>query len=248
MKRASVYVPARDPADHWLAHDLAVRAGRVLVGLRPKPADRHANEFLLTSLATQRPWDTVLSEESADNGDRLNARRLWIIDPLDGSREFAETGRTDWAVHVALWSDGALAAGAIALPALNQVYSTWQVTGIGAAPRRLTLLASRTRPPALVDRLARRLGGQVKPMGSAGAKTAALLQGAGSAYVHAGGQFEWDSAAPVAVALAHGLRVRRLDGSQPRYNRPYPALPDIVISRPSISDELWAALDAEESR
>ncbi|MFI8996719.1 3'(2'),5'-bisphosphate nucleotidase CysQ [Streptomyces sp. NPDC053542] len=246
------YIPTRDRADHELAHRLAEAAGALLLALRAKPGraelsaegDRRSNEFLLAALAAKRPGDAVLSEESADDPSRLSARRVWIIDPLDGSREFGEEGRTDWAVHVALWIDGALAAGAVALPAAGQVFSTWQAHQLGEDPEQLTLLVSRSRPPALVGDLAERLTARLQPMGSAGAKAMAVLRGAGSAYVHAGGQYEWDSAAPVAVALAHGLRVRRLDGSAPRYNQPDPSLPDLVISRPSAAPELWGALDA----
>ncbi|WP_405738304.1 3'(2'),5'-bisphosphate nucleotidase CysQ [Streptomyces sp. NBC_01525] len=250
--RAPVYIPTQDPADHQLAHRLAETAGALLLALRSEPGhtnpsaegDRRSDEFLLARLAADRPGDAVLSEESADDRSRLDARRVWIIDPLDGSREFGEAGRTDWAVHVALWIEGSLAAGAVALPAAGQTFSTWQTAPPCPDPEQLTLLASRSRPPALVGDLAERLSARIQPMGSAGAKAMAVLSGTGSAYVHAGGQYEWDSAAPVAVALAHGLRVRRLDGSAPRYNQPDPSLPDLAICRPSAAEELWDALDA----
>jgi len=98
--------------DHVLARDLAAEAGRRLVELRTrggdpdvlrKAGDRLSHEFLTAALADRRPGDVVLSEEGADNPVRLGARRVWIVDPLDGTREFGEPGRTDWAVHVALW-------------------------------------------------------------------------------------------------------------------------------------------------
>ncbi|HEX2299153.1 MAG TPA: 3'(2'),5'-bisphosphate nucleotidase CysQ [Pseudonocardiaceae bacterium] len=249
-----VYQASADRRDHLLAHRLAAAAGDMLRTLRAEAGsadsaglggegDRRSDDFLHSELAAQRPGDAVLSEESLDDLSRLRASRVWIIDPLDGTREFAEPGRTDWAVHVALWADGALAAGAVALPAQGRVLSTLQPGDLGADPQRRVILVSRSRPPALVGRIAEEWRARVLPMGSAGAKTVAVLSGIGSAYLHAGGQFEWDSAAPVAVALAHGLRVRRLDGSPPRYNNPDPALPDLVVCRPSGSDELWAILD-----
>ncbi|UJW29927.1 3'(2'),5'-bisphosphate nucleotidase CysQ [Saccharothrix sp. AJ9571] len=245
------YRAAPDSDDHWLAHDLARGAGELLLELRATGSgsalgaegDRRADEFLQHRLADRRPSDAVLSEESADDHARLDADRVWIIDPLDGTREFGQPGRADWAVHVALWGDGVLIAGAVALPAQDRVFSTWRTQPPPPDPDPRVLLVSRSRPPHLTVPLAERWGATVRSMGSAGAKAAAVLQGAGTAYVHTGGQYEWDSAAPVAVALAHGLRVRRLDGSAPRYNHPDPAMPDIVICRPSSADELWAALD-----
>ncbi|MBP2324991.1 3'(2'), 5'-bisphosphate nucleotidase [Kibdelosporangium banguiense] len=243
----SVYRPSPDAADHRLAHELAAAAGTLLLDLRADPpadlgeaGDRRANRLLMDRLADSRPSDAILSEESRDDPARLRHDRVWIIDPLDGTREFAEPGRTDWAVHVALWADGALIAGAVALPASDQVFSTWQPLVVGHDPNPRVLVVSRTRPPSFAPALARRWNAILRPMGSAGAKTAAVLTGQASAYVHAGGQFEWDSAAPVAVALACGLDVRRLDGSAPRYNQANPALPDIVICRPDSG--LWPAL------
>lgn len=253
----ALYQASPDAHDHRLAHQLAEAAGLLLLELRSgyDPAcltvegDRRSNEFLQDRLATERPTDLVLSEESADDPARLRADRVWIIDPLDGSREFAEPGRTDWAVHVALWANGVLAAGAVAVPSTGTVLSTWHPPERCPDPHPRVVLVSRSRPPTLVHALVERWPARLQPMGSAGAKTAAVLTGIGTSYIHAGGQFEWDSAAPVAVAVAAGLRVRRLDGSAPRYNQSDPSLPDLVICRPSASDELWAALDtlAEEN-
>ncbi|HEY7596821.1 MAG TPA: 3'(2'),5'-bisphosphate nucleotidase CysQ [Actinophytocola sp.] len=246
-----VYRAAPDPADHRLAHELAVAAGELLVGMRGElrghalraAGDRRSNRFLLDRLGEERGDDAVLSEESADDGRRLGAKRVWIVDPLDGTREYAEPGRTDWAVHVALWVDGYLAAGAVSLPATGAAYSTWQPPATPVAPREPVVLVSRSRPPAVLDAVLARWPATPEPMGSAGAKTGAVLAGRASAYVHGGGQYEWDTAAPVAVAVAAGFRVRRLDGSAPRYNRADPWLPDIVICHPAAADELWAALD-----
>lgn len=245
------YRAAPDPADHRLAHELAEAAGALLVGMRDSlrgaelraAGDQRSNQFLMGRLADERPGDAILSEESADVGDRLTADRVWIIDPLDGTREYAEPGRTDWAVHVALWADGHLAAGAVSLPAAGAVYSTWQPAPACPAPAEPVVLVSRSRPPAVLDDVLTRWPATPRPMGSAGAKTATVLAGEATAYVHGGGQYEWDTAAPVAVAMASGWRVRRLDGSTPRYNRPDPWLPDIVICHPDAADQLWAALD-----
>jgi 3'(2'), 5'-bisphosphate nucleotidase len=247
-----VYRASPDPADHRLAHELAEAAGALLVGMRDElrgaelraAGDRRANQFLLMRLAEERPGDAVLSEESADDRSRLTAERVWIIDPLDGTREYAEPGRDDWAVHVALWSGGQLAAGAVSLPAAGTVYSTWRPAESCPAPAEPVVLISRSRPPDVLEALLSRWPARPQPMGSAGAKTATVLAGRATAYVHGGGQYEWDSAAPVAVAVASGWRVRRLDGSAPRYNQPEVWLPDMVICHPDAAPEVWAALDA----
>jgi len=245
--------------DHQLAWQLAHEAGRRLLALRSSddvPAealrdrgDRLSHEYLMAELARLRPGDAVLSEEGADDRARLTARRVWIVDPLDGTREFGEPGRTDWAVHVALWQDGELAAGAVALPAQDRVLSTWQPgrehgTDGGANDRPLRLLVSRSRPPEFVARLAARLGAVEVPMGSAGAKAAAVITGQADAYVHSGGQYEWDSAAPVAVAQAAGLHASRIDGSPLRYNQSDPTLPDILICPVELAPRLLGAIAA----
>jgi 3'(2'), 5'-bisphosphate nucleotidase len=194
----------------------------------------------------------VLSEEGADDRARLTADRVWIVDPLDGTREFGEAGRTDWAVHVALWQRGELTAGAVALPAQGRVLSTAakpgseglpQLSEPAAAPQApIRLLVSRSRPPEFVQRLADRLGAELVPMGSAGAKAAAVICGQADAYVHSGGQYEWDSAAPVAVARAAGLHTSRIDGSRLQYNQADPSVPDILISPARLAPGLLAAI------
>jgi 3'(2'), 5'-bisphosphate nucleotidase len=244
--------------DHQLALELAHEAGRRLLALRTSgevapealrdAGDWLSHEYLTAELARLRPGDAVLSEEGADDSARLAARRVWIVDPLDGTREFGEPGRTDWAVHVALWQDGELTAGAVALPAEDRVLSTKDRPEAGAAGRAdeqpLRLVVSRSRPPAFVARLAAGLGAVEVPMGSAGAKAAAVITGQADAYVHSGGQYEWDSAAPVAVALAAGLHASRIDGSPLRYNQPDPTLPDILICPAELAPRLLGAIAA----
>jgi 3'(2'), 5'-bisphosphate nucleotidase len=242
--------------DHELAWLLACDAGQLLLALRASgdvPADalrsagdRLSHEYLMAELARLRPRDAVLSEEGADDQTRLAARRLWIVDPLDGTREFGEPGRTDWAVHVALWQDGDLTAGAVALPAEDRVLSTWQPEHAPVPDARtpLRLVVSRSRPPAFVTRLAADLGAVEVPMGSAGAKATAVITGRADAYVHSGGQYEWDSAAPVAVARAAGLHASRIDGSPLRYNQPDPRLPDLLICPVDLAPRLLSAIGA----
>jgi 3'(2'), 5'-bisphosphate nucleotidase len=252
-----VRVAAESGSDHVLARALADEAGRALLAERqrmghgdPKAlrdaGDQISQELLAARLAAVRPGDAVLSEEAADDPRRLGADRVWIIDPLDGTREYSEAGRTDWAVHVALWERGALVAGAVALPALDVMLGTDAPPptppGPGGRPPRL--VASRTRAPALVTTVAEALGGEILPMGSAGAKVAAVIRGDADIYVHAGGQYEWDSAAPVAVALASGLHASRLDGTPLVYNRPDPYLPDLCVCAPSLAHAVLAVLAA----
>jgi 3'(2'), 5'-bisphosphate nucleotidase len=225
--------------DHQLAADLAERAGELLLAVREElgvghaelndQGDKRSNELLLAGLAEARPHDKVLSEESPDDPSRVGAERVWIIDPLDGTREFSE-GRSDWAVHVALWQGGSLVAGAVALPGLGEVHRTQPPSSRPAVPERpVRVVVSRTRPPAWAGHLADALGGELVPMGSAGAKVMAVLRGEVDVYAHAGGQWEWDSAAPVVVADAAGLHTSRIDGSPLVYNQPRPWLPDLLV-------------------
>jgi 3'(2'), 5'-bisphosphate nucleotidase len=241
--------------DHQLACRLASAAGQQLLTLRGgdlasdalrAAGDRLSHAYLAAELARLRPQDAVLSEEGTDDPGRLAAQRVWIVDPLDGTREFGEPGRSDWAVHVALWQAGELVAGAVALPAENRVLSTWRPEAVPPVPdpARLRLVVSRTRPPAFVARLAADLNAVELPMGSAGAKAAAVITGQADGYVHSGGQYEWDSAAPVAVARAAGLHASRIDGSPLRYNQPDPTLPDIVICRAELAPRLLGAIAA----
>jgi len=209
--------------------------------------DARSHAWLMGQLALLRPGDAVLSEEGADDPARLTAERVWIVDPLDGTREYGEPGRTDWAVHVALWERGELRCGALALPARAVVYSSGQPVPLPDRSGPLRLAVSRSRPPAFVTELAGHLGATLVPMGSAGVKAMAVASGEVDAYVHAGGQFEWDSAAPVAVARAVGLHTSRIDGSPLRYNQPNPWLPDQLVCRPELAEQVLAAIAAGQS-
>lgn len=237
--------------DHQLAARLAAEAGELLLKVRVELADASADErkaagdkrshdFLMAALGAERPDDAVLSEEGADDPIRLRSERVWIVDPLDGTREFSELGRDDWAVHVALWEAGELVAGAVALPAQGMTLATPNVAQppvFDGAPR---VVVSRTRPPAVALQVREALDGTLVEMGSAGAKVAAVVQGRADVYVHAGGQYEWDSAAPVAVARAAGLLTSRIDGSPLIYNQADPTLPDLIVCRPELAEAVLA--------
>jgi 3'(2'), 5'-bisphosphate nucleotidase len=210
--------------DVELAGALAHRAGDLLLTIRAssglsgkelgRRGDHESNELLLAGLAADRPDDAVLSEESVDSPARLSAERVWIIDPLDGTREYGMPGRDDWAVHVALWSRGAgITAAAVAQPSLDAVYTSGTAPALAAPNRPPVFLVSDSRPPDFAGAVADELGATLQPMGSAGAKAMAVVRGAADAYLHAGGQWEWDSAAPVGVAAAAGLHTSRIDGS-----------------------------------
>jgi 3'(2'), 5'-bisphosphate nucleotidase len=240
-----------DRADDEVAAKLATDAGTLLLDVRAELADatgaerkaagdKRSHDFLMAALAAQRPADAVLSEEGADDPVRLGSDRVWIVDPLDGTREFSELGRDDWAVHVALWQSGQLIAGAVALPAQGITLATPTVTRPPSAPDQPRVVVSRTRPPAIALAVCDALAGVLVEMGSAGAKVASVVRGRSDVYVHAGGQYEWDSAAPVAVARAAGLHTSRIDGSPLVYNRPDPLLPDLVVCRPELADAVLA--------
>jgi len=237
--------------DHDLAAELATRAGELLLNVRVElsdasgaerkaAGDKRSHDYLMEALAKARPDDAVLSEEGADDPIRLRSSRVWIVDPLDGTREFSELDRDDWAVHVALWQDGELIAGAVALPAQGVTLATPAVPAPPPAPDVPRIVVSRTRPPAVALQVRDALGGVLVEMGSAGAKVASVVQGRADVYVHAGGQYEWDSAAPVAVARAAGLHTSRIDGSPLQYNRPDPLLPDVVVCRPELAGAVLA--------
>ncbi len=242
---------ATDPSaqdDHALAAWLADAAGERLLEVRQQglagrdlkdAGDRAAQEVLARLLAEHRPDDAVLSEEAADDKSRLAASRVWIIDPLDGTREFSEPPRDDWAVHVALWEDGELTAGAVAQPALGETFDTGHPPVVpprtSARPR---IAVSRTRPPAFVEAMAVEIHAELVPMGSAGVKVMSVVRNVTDAYVHAGGQYEWDNAAPVAVARSAGLFCSRVDGSELRYNQDDVSLPDLVVCRPELSEQI----------
>lgn len=242
--------------DHADAARYAQSAGAVLLALRNDESrapsslgdagDATANSHLLELLATEHGDDRILSEESADDPRRLDADRVWIIDPLDGTREYTEPGRNDWAVHVALWERGVgLTAGAVALPALDLVLATGEPPVVPEIEDRpLRVIVSRSRAPAIARRVADGLDAEVVYLGSAGAKAMAVVLGHADAYVHAGGQYEWDSAAPAAVALAAGFHASRVDGSPLEYNQPSPWLPDLVVCRPELADQILKITNA----
>ena len=227
-------------SDAELAAQLADHAGRILLAVRDsglitakalgKAGDQTANQFLIHALKEQRPDDGLLSEESKDTPERLDKSRVWIIDPVDGTREYGEE-RTDWAVHVALAIDGKPEIGAVALPGLNEVLRTDQPRSLPAAGTPLRMVVSRTRPAAEAVSVAEKLGATLVPMGSAGAKAMAVIRGEADIYLHSGGQYEWDSCAPAAVALSHGLHVSRIDGSPLVYNCQDVYMPDLLIFR-----------------
>jgi 3'(2'), 5'-bisphosphate nucleotidase len=240
-------------SEHDDAARIAAEAGRALLRLREQrdlsptdlkaAGDQLANEVIVRALSSAYPGDPILSEERADDRARLGSARVWIVDPLDGSREFAEAGRTDWAVHVALILDGRPVAGAVALPARQLTLGTDPPPPYPEAARsRRRLVVSRSRPPDFVRELAERLDAELVEMGSAGAKAMSVVLGAADIYVHAGGQYEWDSAAPAAVATAAGLHVSRLDGSDLLYNQPSPWLPDLLICRRELASEVLRAV------
>lgn len=277
MTAASTQPPQLDPEvvadDARLASALADGAGRALLHLRQAfdPADaaglkaagdRLGHGFLMAALQRYRPDDVVLSEEGRDDPARLRADRVWIVDPLDGTREFSEPPRTDWAIHVALWQrfpasppratvdqTGELTAAAVALPAQGLTLSTYDVEHSGVRervasapiPDRPRVLVSRTRPPVEAERVAAALAGELVPLGSAGAKVMAVVLGDADVYVHSGGQYEWDSAAPVAVASAGGLHCSRIDGSTLLYNQKDVSLPDLVVCRPELASAVLEA-------
>lgn len=262
--------------DQQLAVDLAIEAGRLLVDLRSSGptgrelgdiGDRRANTLLLERLAAARPDDAVLSEESADDLARVDADRVWIIDPVDGTREYGLGDRPDWAVHVALWeragdpASSRLTAAAVGLPALgvvsgvddDEVYAApvgnGGVDGGGLLPPRSgsrpRIVLSASRPPRFADAVAEAVGGDLVPLGSAGAKTAAVVRGEADAYIHAGGQYQWDSAAPAGVALARGFVAVRIDGTPLEYNVSDTYLPDLVVCRADLADAILGAIADE---
>ncbi|HMC39276.1 MAG TPA: 3'(2'),5'-bisphosphate nucleotidase CysQ [Acidimicrobiales bacterium] len=239
--------------DARLAAGIAVAAGDLLLELRAgdltgkelgAAGDRRSNELILRRLEAERPGDAVLSEESADSPARLAAERVWIVDPLDGTREYGMPGRADWAVHVALWEAGrGITAAAVAQPALSAVYASDEGSPVASEARdQPVILVSDSRPPDFAPAVASAVGGEVRPLGSAGAKAMAVLRGEADAYLHAGGQWEWDSAAPVGVLQAAGFHTSRIDGSELLYNQAHPYLPDLLMCRPELAGPLLEAL------
>ena len=230
-------------ADAAAAVLLELRAGDLSGRALGDAGDAAAQRAILEVLRAERPDDVVFSEEAADDRRRLEADRVWIVDPLDGTREYGEHGRHDWAVHVALWSAGDLAEAAVALPGLGEVLLTEPAPALPPrADGPVRIAVSRTRPPAVAEAVAAALGGELVPLGSAGYKTVAVVRGEVDAYVHGGGMYQWDSAAPVAVARAAGLTTCRLDGAPLVYNEPDASLPDLVVCRPELAEQVLAAL------
>ncbi|WP_235901051.1 3'(2'),5'-bisphosphate nucleotidase CysQ [Pontixanthobacter aquaemixtae] len=236
-------------SDAALAAALAQAAGQLLIDVRKsgliegkalgKAGDQTANQFLIHALQHLRPDDGLLSEESKDTEERLSKERTWIIDPVDGTREYGEA-RTDWAVHVALSIGGMAEIGAVALPGLDLVLRTDQPAPLAEAANVPRLVVSRTRPAKEAVEVAKRIGGELVEMGSAGAKAMAIVRGEAEIYLHSGGQYEWDSCAPVAVALAHGLHCSRIDGSPLVYNQRDVYMPDLLICRPELAEQVLA--------
>ena len=237
--------------DVELARHIAETAGTILVTLQKsglfegkalgKAGDRVANAFIMEALQQQRPDDAVLSEEEKDNLGRLDAKRVWIVDPLDGTREYGEA-RTDWAVHVALTIDGKAEIGAVALPGIPLTLATDRKPDMANAEGKLRMLVSRTRPAREAVAVAEKLGAELVPMGSAGAKAMAVVRGEAEIYLHSGGQYEWDSCAPVAVAQAAGFHVSRIDGSPLVYNQADVYLPDLLICPPQYAETVLASI------
>ena len=255
MSTPDLPVPPADALadDHRFAAWAATVAGERLNEVRTEglegrelkdAGDKAAHDLLVAILAEHRPGDAVLSEEGKDDKARLEADRVWIVDPLDGTREFSEPPRDDWAVHVALWQrtdadSGDLVAGAVAQPGLGTTFHTGAPPVVPARTSdRPRIAVSRSRPPAFVQALAEEIGAELVPMGSAGAKVISVARDVTDAYVHAGGQYEWDSAAPVAVARAAGLFTSRTDGSPLVYNQDDVWLPDLVVCRPELADTI----------
>lgn len=238
-------------ADAELAARLAKAGGQIALAVRTSGAfsgaalgdagDQIVNTFLTRALQGQRPADGLLSEESRDTVERLEKSRCWIIDPIDGTNEFAE-GRPDWAIHVGLAVDGEPVTGAVALPARGLVLRSSQAAPLPSLPHRPRMVISRSRPAAETERVAEALGADTIALGSAGAKAMAVVLGEAEIYLHSGGQHEWDSCAPAAVALAHGLHCSRLDGSPLRYNQSDTYLPDLLICRPEVAERVLNAI------
>jgi 3'(2'), 5'-bisphosphate nucleotidase len=239
--------------DAELAAHLAADAGRILLEVRTsgrhhgkelgRAGDAEANAVIVAALRELRPDDGLLSEEERDNPARLGKERVWIVDPLDGTREYGEW-RSDWAVHVALAVNGEAKVGAVALPDLGLVLRSDVPLPLAPAAGPPRMLVSRTRPAPEALAVAEALGAELVPLGSAGAKAMAVVRGEAEIYLHTGGQYQWDNCAPVAVAAAHGLHCSRVDGAPLVYNRAETLLPDLLICRSEWADRVLAAFAA----
>jgi 3'(2'), 5'-bisphosphate nucleotidase len=241
-----------EESDVRLAERLATGAGEILLALQRKggleckelgrAGDLQANAWLMKELRSSRPDDAILSEEESDSAERLSASRVWIIDPLDGTREYGEA-RTDWAVHVALSINYEAAVGAVALPGLDLTLTSGNPAPLPPANTPPKMLVSRTRPAKEAVAVAEAIGAELLPMGSAGAKAMAVVRGEADIYLHTGGQYQWDNCAPVAVAQAYGLHCSRVDGSPIAYNEADTSLPDLLICRPEWAEKVLALVN-----
>jgi 3'(2'), 5'-bisphosphate nucleotidase len=243
--------------DQQLASRVATEAGAMLVELRDElvaegihywdlkdEGDVAGHRYIMSALTAARPDDVILSEEAADNRRRLNAERVWIIDPIDGTNEFAEHPRHDWAIHIALWEAGELTAASVALPTLGVTFDASPAAVVPPSTRaRPLLVTSRSRNPYCAVMVANALGCDVARLGSAGAKAMAIVMGEADIYVHDGGMYQWDSAAPSAVAKAAGLHVSRIDGSPLEYNKESLWLPDFLVCRSELAEPALKALN-----
>ncbi|MEY3071440.1 MAG: hypothetical protein RL473_1547 [Actinomycetota bacterium] len=243
--------------DQQLASRVATEAGAMLVELRDElvsegihywdlkdEGDVAGHRYIMSALTAARPDDVILSEEAADNRKRLSAERVWIIDPIDGTSEFAEHPRHDWAIHIALWESGELTAASVALPTLGITFDASPAAVVPPSTRTKPLLVtSRSRNPYCAVMVANALGCDVARLGSAGAKAMAVVMGEADIYVHDGGMYQWDSAAPSAVAKAAGLHVSRIDGSPLKYNQESLWLPDFLVCRTELAEPALKALN-----
>ena len=248
--------------DHLLAANLAESAGRMLVDCRSGAAgqllggsslahegDQRAHLHLLTRLQEARPDDAVLSEEGADDAQRLDSSRLWVIDPLDGSRDYG-FGNDEWAVHVGLVEDGKIVAGAVALSALDLLFHTGEGEGPACAVdennpnRRPVIVTARSRVNAEGMLLAHELGADVFACGSAGVKAMLVVNGTADAYVHASPLYEWDVCAPAAVAQSAGLHVSDAAGDPLVFNQARPVVNSFLVCRPELVDDILSALSS----
>ena len=243
--------------DQQLASRVATEAGAMLVELRDElvaegihywdlkdEGDVAGHRYIMSALTAARPDDVILSEEAADNRRRLSAERVWIIDPIDGTNEFAEHPRHDWAIHIALWEAGELTAASVALPTLGVTFDASPAAVVPPSTRaRPLLVTSRSRNPYCAVMVANALGCDVARLGSAGAKAMAIVMGEADIYVHDGGMYQWDSAAPSAVAKAAGLHVSRIDGSPLKYNQESLWLPDFLVCRTELAEPALKALN-----
>lgn len=205
--------------------------------------DLASHRLITATLHAERPDDAILSEEGLDDPRRADAERVWIVDPLDGTNEYGEPGRPDWAVHIALWSAGELTTGAVGMPIIGRTFCSEPPEPLAPATRdRPRLVTSRSRAPLAAAVVAQRLGADAVRLGSAGAKAMAVLTGDADIYIHDGGMYQWDSAAPAVVAARAGLHVSRVDGSPLVYNARDPWLPDFLVCRPEWAEPVLDAL------